>query len=355
MRISNFQTELKNKSIDLAVFFSLDEKPNINVVYYTGYSGLGILAISKERPAFLVVPEMEYEKAKKKWKNVFKAEKKKRLMETMLHILSGLKIRKVGIEEDCCSVYLYKKLKKTIKAKYVDISLICSWQRAIKDEEEQSKIRHACKITDKVYKKLCTDFNFKTEKEIKEFILEEFKKNDCEPAYPPIVASGKNSSQPHYSGESKLKKGFLLLDFGAKYKGYCSDMTRMMYLGKPKKSEIDDFNLVLKTTLGCEAALNKKKKFSEIYALSVSLLGEKSKYFTHGLGHGLGLEIHESPSLTQDEKNKIRENIAFTIEPGTYFQNRYGIRVEDTILKLKKGFEVLTESSKDLKLIKKSY
>jgi Xaa-Pro aminopeptidase len=353
MRVDYFQTELKNKNIDLAVFFSLDEKPNINVIYYSGYSGIGLLVIPKEKPAFLVVPEMEYEKAKKTKNKVFKAEKKKRLLETVCRLVSKLNIKKIGIEEDACSVYLYKKLKKAIKARYVDISKICSWQRSVKYDEEISKIKNACRVTDRTYKKICENFNFKTEREVKDFILTEFKKNNCEPAYPPIVGSEKNSSQPHYNGEKKIKKGFLLLDFGAKYKGYCSDMTRMIYVGSPNKKELEDYNLVLNTVLGCESALYKKKRFSDIYSLSLKILDKKAKYFTHGLGHGLGLEIHESPSLTKDDKSKIREDVVFTIEPGIYFLNKYGIRIEDTILMKKNEFEILTRSRKDLVVIKK--
>ncbi len=355
MRDGPFQAKLKEKSIDIAVFFSLDQTPNMNIVYFTGYSGLGIFVVPKEKPAFLVVPEMEYEKAKKTNNKVFKPDGKKRLLETVAKLVSDLNIKKVGIEEAVCSVFLYKKLKKAINARYVDVSEMCYETRMIKDGNEITKIRKACGITDRIFLKICKKFNFKTEKQIKDFILNEFKKNNCDPAYPPIVASSKNSNQPHYSGESKLKNGFLLLDFGAKYRGYCSDMTRMLYLGKPKKEEVDDYNLVLNTILGCEKALTENKKFSDMYDLSVKLLGEKSKYFTHGLGHGVGLEIHEAPSLSIGEKIKIQESVAFTIEPGIYFPDKYGIRVEDTIFMGKNNFKILTNSTKKLIVIKKGF
>lgn len=352
MRIEKLQQVLSKKNIDLALFFSLDEKPNTNIIYYSGYSGIGILAVPKNKPAFLVVPDMEYEKGTKTKLKVYKTEKKKRLMEMLVNLLKGLEINSAGIEEDRCSVYLYKMLRKAMKVRFKDISLDCDLIRMIKDETEISYLKKACDVTDKIYSSICKRFRFTTEKEIKEFMLEEFSKNDSEAAFPPIVASSNNSSEPHYSENGKLKPGFLLLDFGAKYKGYCADMTRMLYLGKPGKKEIEDYNLVLKTILDCEESVPRTKRFRQVYSLSLYVLGDKSEFFIHGLGHGVGLDIHEVPSLTAEGKQKIVENVAFTIEPGIYFPGKYGIRIEDTILMKKDKIEILTKSDKSLKILK---
>jgi len=357
MRINLFQKELTKKNIDLTIIFSLDEKPNTNVVYFSGYVGIGLLAILKSA-SFLLVPEMEYEKAKSSLKEkkikIFKTDKKKKILESLSLLLRKQKnlIEKVGIEEDNCSVAIYKKLRKTFKAKYCDVSEICSGLRKIKDNEEIKKINEACRITDYIFKKIVTKFNFKEENEIKKFIEEETIKNNCELAFPPIVASARGSGQPHYNASNKIKKGFLMLDFGVKYDGYCSDMTRMLYLGTPSKKELNDFDLVLKTCLGCEKAVMKKKKFSQLYLLSLKILDKKAVFFTHSLGHGLGLDIHESPSLSKEDKNKIEENIVFTIEPGIYFSNKYGIRIEDTLIIKNKKIEILTKSKKELNIIK---
>ncbi len=357
MRINLFQKELTKKNIDLTILFSLDEKPNTNIIYFSGYSGIGLLAILKNT-AFLLVPEMEYDKAKNSVKEkrikIFKTDKKKKLLENLSLLLQRQKnhIKKVGIEESGCSVAIYKKLRKLFKAKYCDVSGICSGLRKIKDKEEIEKISNACRITDTIFKKIVTKFKFKEEQEIKKFIEEETIKNNCELAFPPIVASARGSGQPHYNASNKIKKGFLMLDFGVKYKGYCSDMTRMLYIGTPNKKELNDFDLVLKTCLGCEEAVMKKKKFSQLYLLSLKLLDKKAGFFTHSLGHGLGLDIHESPSLSKENKNQIEENLVFTIEPGIYFSNKYGIRIEDTLLIKNKKIEILTKSKKELIIIK---
>jgi Xaa-Pro aminopeptidase len=356
MRIERIKEKLKEKNIDLALIFSIKEEPDTHLFYFTGYSGIGVLSILKDKSPFLLVPDMEYEKAKKTVNGIkiFKTEKKKRLLETLSLLLEKEKatIKKIGIDETSCPVYLYKKLKKAFKSRFVDVDPLFFEVRSIKDESELKKIRKACEITDSVIKKIISNFKFKEENELKLFIEEEIRKQNAELAFPPIVASAEGSSQPHYNSSKKIKKGFLMIDLGAKYEGYCADMTRMLYIGKPTKKEISDYSLILNTVLTCEKEIKEKKKFSSLYALALKTLGEKSEFFTHGLGHGLGLDIHECPSVTADEKSSIKENIPFTIEPGTYFPNKYGIRIEDTVVLKNKKLEILTKSRKELVIIR---
>jgi Xaa-Pro aminopeptidase len=360
MKLQTFQNYLSEKNIDLALILSFDEKPNTSMVYFTNYLGIGILCIFKKN-AFLLVPDMEYERASISAKDskikVYKTEKKKKMLETLSLLISRQKadIKRIGIDEDSCAVYLYKKLRKAFKGKYVDIYGALSRIRMQKDNAEIEKIKKACSVTDQTFTKICNNFKFKTESELSSFIVEEIEKNNCDLAFPPIVASGEASSQPHYNGTKKLKKGFLLLDFGAKYKGYCADMTRMLYLGNPTKDELDNYKLVLKVVTDCEKATENEKKYSAIYQLAIKILGDKAVYFIHGLGHGLGLDIHELPSLTSEDKNDIQNNIPFTIEPGIYFQNKYGIRIEDTLIIKDNVLTVLTKSKKDLVIFRKNY
>jgi Xaa-Pro aminopeptidase len=346
MRIPKLQNKLNT---DLALIFSIKE-PNPNMAYFAGYHGIGVLAVMKNK-SFLLVPEMEYEKAKLTKLKVYQTEKKRMLIDNLTLLLQREKISKTGIEEHDVSVALYKKLRKGLKGRFSDITETMSEIRMVKEKEELKNIETACSIADNIYSKICNNFKFRTEEELKEFILEETRKNKCEPSFPPIVASGKGTSQPHYDASNKIGKGFLMLDFGVKYKGYCSDMTRMLYMGKPSKQELEDFNLILSVVEDCQKASEKKKKFSELYNLSLELLGDKAKYFTHGLGHGLGIEIHEAPSLREEDNFSIEDNIPFTIEPGIYYPEKYGIRVEDTVVLIKGKLRILTKSKKDLVII----
>lgn len=344
MNIDKLQKEMIRNDIDLSLILSLNEEPSTNLGYFAGFFGVGILAVTRN-DSFLIVPE--YERTKKSAVKKIVVEKKKRIFEKLSELFTEKKFKKIGIEFNFCSVLIYQKLKKTVKGKYVDISKTCQEIRAVKTKEELNFIRKACDVTDNIYEKICSNFHFKTEDEIREFIASEARKNSCDLAFPPIAASNIGSREVHYNGHREIKKGFLMLDFGVKYNGYCSDMTRMLYLGKPNVEEIKDFELVLKTIDECENKVLKKKKFSEIYEESIRLLGNKAKYFTHGLGHGLGLDIHEFPSLYPEEKAEVEENIAFTIEPGIYLE-KYGIRLEDTVVIQNKKLVRLTKSKKNL-------
>lgn len=153
---------------------------------------------------------------------------------------------------------------------------------------------------------------------------------------------------PHHEPKNeKIKKGFCVIDFGVKYKGYCSDITRTAYVGKPSQKEKEIYNMLLKIQKDAISQVKENKKCSELYNFVNESLGKCKKYFTHGLGHGVGVEIHEMPNLTLNSKDRIKNNMVFTIEPGIYFPGKFGIRIEDTIL-FKNNPISLTTTSKDL-------
>ena len=129
----------------------------------------------------------------------------------------------------------------------------------------------------------------------------------------------------------------------------------MLYVGIPNKKELKDYALVLNTLSACEEAVEKTKKYSSLFNLSLKNLDTKSKFFTHSLGHGIGLDVHEMPSLNLEDKTIIQNNIPFTIEPGIYFPKRYGIRIEDTMVLINNKLQVLTRSKKEFVIIHKLY
>lgn len=351
MRIKTLQKQLTEKNIDLALFWSDNEKINTNILYLTDYSGIGWLAISKKK-AFLIIPEYESYKTQNLKIKYHTAGKKKFLIDIVNEKLRNENINKIGIEENKISVLRFKKLKNKVKGRYCDISEILLKQRMQKENVELDYIKTACKITDKIFTKICNNFTFKTEDEIRDFISKEAKQYKCELAFPSIAASAHGTSTVHYEGHKKIKNGFLMLDFGVKYKKYCSDMTRMLYIGNPKKGELLNYNLVLKTINECESDIRKNRTFGKIYDKSIKILDKNAEFFTHMLGHGLGLDIHEPPAIFTEDKTKIKENIPFTIEPGIYFPNKYGIRIEDTVVIQNNKLNILTKSKKKLVIIK---
>jgi len=214
-----------------------------------------------------------------------------------------------------------------------------------------SNIKKACKITDKILNRLIRELKkhkFKTELDIANFLKQETKANNCKLAFKPLVVTGKNAAEIHHKpNNSKIQKGFLIIDFGVKYKGYCSDCTRTFYIGKPTKTEINLYNLVLKAQ---ETALIHAQP--GVYAADVDLIAravlqDYYKHFVHGTGHGVGKRIHQSPNLKPSSKSILKKGQALTIEPGLYFKNKLGIRIEDTIV-LKNKPIILTKTTKKL-------
>jgi Xaa-Pro aminopeptidase len=168
-------------------------------------------------------------------------------------------------------------------------------------------------------------------------------------SFKPIVASGRNSANPHHDNTGKLSKGFCIIDFGIKYNGYCSDITRTIYFGKPTTKETEIYDTVLGANNKCINSVKCGMKCSDADKLCRKVLGKYSDKFIHGLGHGIGVEIHEGPTLNSKSKDVLKDGMVFTIEPGVYIKNIGGVRIEDDVVLLYNGEKkVLTKTTKKL-------
>ena len=352
MKIIPFQKKLMEKSIDFCFFICLDTnciEPNIS--YFSRYNGFGALIIPKKSKPFLLVPEMELERAKKNRIKVY-AMRKKKLFEILTKKLkkNRIKAKTIGIDYGNISVSLFKALRKNFKkSKTININDLLAEHRKIKTNEEIGYIKKACRASDEILKKCFKNFKkLKTEKAVANFLENETKKRGLELAFPTIVASGSSASMPHYEPQNiKLKKGFCIIDFGVKYKGYCSDTTRTVYIGNPSKKELEFYEFILQKQEDAIKNIALNHTGSKIYNKLRDSLEKYEKFFNHGLGHGVGIKVHELPNITDKSKDRIENNMVFTIEPGVYFKNNSGIRIEDTILFKNKAIS-LTKISKNL-------
>ncbi len=356
MSIKDLKGFLEAKKIDFAFFYNLDSsKINPNMVYFAGYDGLGALIVPKNKEPILLAPKMEFENAGKgSIKRVY-AMDKKRFFDSVKVIMkkNGIKSKTAAIDGNNFSFNFYKHFKKSFKSiKTKDITLECLKQRSIKTEKEIEIIEKGFNYADKILKKAINELKgLKTESNVAAFLEYESKKLGLGTSFDPIVASGPNASMPHYKPENiKLNKGFCVIDFGIKYKGYCTDCTRTVYIGKPNNKEKDIYNFLLKVQSNIIKNIKIDDNCGRIYENCMKGLKNYSKYFIHGLGHGVGTEIHELPSLSLNSKDKIKEHMVLTIEPGIYIQKKLGIRIEDTIL-MKAMPIVLTNVSKDLLIV----
>ncbi len=357
MKSKEFKDALEKERIDAAIFYNLDSiDVNPNFFYFTGYSGIGALVIPSKKEAFLLAPKMEYEKAKLSRIKKVVLWNKKRLFDTVSENLRKRKIsaNTIGIDFSTFTLEANLGLKKSFpKSKIKDAGGICRKLRMFKTPEEIDFIRKGCKIADGIFSECIKNFSsFKTESDVAAFLEYKAKKLGYDVSFKPIVASGKGSSMPHYVPRNiPLRKGFCVIDFGIKYNGYCTDMTRTIYIGKPSQKEIEIYNIVLDAEISTVNAVRENIRCAKIYEIAVSKLGKYKKNFIHGLGHGVGVEIHEMPNLKPLSKDKLENNFVFTVEPGVYFPERFGIRIEDTVALVNGKVEVLTKSRKELVIL----
>jgi len=355
-KIKEFQDILRRKGIDFFISCNIDfSRFDYDIAYFSGYNGVGVMIIPARKKPFIIVARMEKKRIRKKGLKVYCPGKGKRLSDSTEEILKRNKIRnkRIGLNKEGFTLLLKDIFKKSLRgARFIDLRKGLAQLREQKTKEEIEIIKKGCRISDEIMKRCFRQFRrFKKEGEVKAFLEYEAKKKGCELTFPTIVASGSNSAIVHHNTEdARLKKGFCVIDFGIRYRNYCTDTTRTVYLGKPSKKEIKLYNLLLDVQEKAIKNVKIGKKYAGIVRKVNKELGNYSKYFTHGLGHGFGIKIHEAPDLTEKSNHKIKDNSVFTIEPGIYLK-RYGIRIEDDILVSKRKVEILTKADKKLLII----
>ena len=245
------------------------------------------------------------------------------------------------------------KLKITLKRDPVD------HERAIKESSEIALVRKSMQIVERVFKLVRKEIKKPGMTEIKlaQFIQNSGLKLGAEDvSFPAIVASGANAAIPHHVPSSKkLRAGeSIILDFGFKYKNYCSDFTRTVFIGHAPKRLADAYNQTENAYNESIQYITLGKNAGDAYKKSVEVLAEAhlDKYFIHSLGHGTGLEIHELPNLSPGSKDTMQNGMVFSIEPGVYMKGTGGIRIEDLVYlekgRVKKFINVSTKLSDNI-------
>ena len=230
--------------------------------------------------------------------------------------------------------------------------------RNIKSEEELEKLREAARLADYAVEVGCNAIEEgKTELEILMAIEFELKKKGAEKmAFDTMVLSGPKTASPHGNpGNRKIKKGdFVLFDLGVVYQGYCSDITRTVAFGEPTDAQREIYETVRKAEQAAVDSVRPGVKAMEIDKAARNVIEQAGygSYFTHRVGHGLGISVHEYPSVTGTNELVLEEGMVFTIEPGIYHPGITGVRIEDDVVVTADGVEVLTKFPKELQILK---
>lgn len=257
----------------------------------------------------------------------------------------------VGFEEYDVSYAKYKEyIRKYRINNLVETEHMIEKQRMIKDEEEISNIKKACEITDNCFSYILTYIKpGMTEKQIANEIEEYYRQRTDGLSFETIVASGENTSKPHAVPTDRViqKQDIITIDMGCKYQGYCSDMTRTIFVGSVPEYIKPVYDLVLKNQKQTEEQM----KDGESTRLLTKMVENDFKLngydLIHSLGHGVGMEIHEAPYISYKSDASLKENMVVTNEPGIYLPGKFGIRIEDTVQITKFGCINLTNSEKN--------
>jgi Xaa-Pro aminopeptidase len=354
-RIQHVRAELETRQLD-ALLVSQPE----NRRYLSGFTGSAGFLIISRRETFLLsdfrymtqapqqAPEYEFVKIERGFP--------KAGLKPIFERVSG---EKVGFEAADMTVAAHQAWLEGLKESGLALELVPTEHlveglRAIKDEAELGVIAEAVRIVDDAWAKLCGVLKpGLTEREVA-WRLEQFVREGGAEAlsFPTIIASGPNAAKPHHGiSERAIRPGEpIVCDFGAKYEGYCSDITRTVCLGKPADGRFNEiYGLVLKAQLTAEQRIlpGIAAKAGDQYARDVIAAAGYADKFGHGLGHGVGLEVHEAPTMGPTGELQLAPAMTVTVEPGVYLPEWGGVRIEDICFVRDNGLEVVNRASKE--------
>ncbi len=348
---------LKESGADCVVLINIEGSSRPSLIYYTGFTGtFATLVVSKIGEWLITDSRYTEQAAKQTNMSIIKYGASKNFYEFLRDFIDEKRCKLIGVEKERLSVKVFESIFKDFEV--VEIDQIIRNQRMIKSKQEIEKIEKAIDIAQKSFLEM---LNFikagRTEREVAAYLEYKMKSLGAEgPSFDTIIASGCRSAMPHGVASDKvIEKGDLIVvDFGCVYDGYVSDITRIVSVGEPTDEMRKVHSIVLNAQR--EAIENAKNEMrgDEIDNFARRYI-EKAGYgdkFGHGLGHGIGLEVHEAPRVSKLSKDIIKKGMVFTIEPGIYLEGKFGVRIEDDVVMEKDRVRVLTSLDRDIFVIK---
>ena len=345
-RIKKVTRLLRKKRLDALILTG-----GANISYLSGFFGDDSWLILTAKDVWLVTDSRYTLQVKRECPACKIYERKGKMTEAIADVLKKLPAVRVIAVEDKIELSVFNALRKKLGRRLKTAGGLVESVRQIKDEFEIAAIKKAIKISEKALAKVLRKIHIGiSETEVAAMLEFEIKKCGAQPAFETIAAFGSNSAMAHHRPTAKkLKKvDTILIDFGAKVNGYCSDSTRCFAVGK-----VNDFYRKVYKAVG-EAQSNALKavkagiKAKKIDAAAKEIItAAKLPPYGHGLGHGVGLEIHELPVVSIKSKAILQSGNVVTIEPAVYLAGKFGIRIEDNVLVTDKGCKVLTTRLKN--------
>lgn len=340
--------EQKDLNALLVLNFEGSNKPTTRFISKFSGSFSGIIYTKNRR---LIVTDSRY------WEQVkletdfelIKYTGEKKFLDLIIDLIKEMEIKKIGIEKNNTSAAVMEYLTNNLEnVEFVNVSTELLKLRAVKTESEIELIRKAIHIAEEAFKKTLEIVKPGiTEKEVAAYLEYQMKILGGDKfSFDTIVASGWRGALPHgIASEKKIEKGELVVvDWGAYYKGYTSDLTRVFCIGEPSEEAKKVHEIVYTAQEKAISIARAGLTGAEIDRAAREHITNEGygEYFGHSLGHGIGLEVHEEPRLSYSNKEKLPVNSVVTVEPGIYLPGKFGVRIEDDILLTENGCEVLS-------------
>jgi Xaa-Pro aminopeptidase len=351
-RKQRLKTLLNELSLDA---FYITHIPNIR--YISGFSGSSAnIIITKDTDYFLT--DFRYKDQSAKEVSGFEIIINYDNVSEVRNIFSKAGIKNAAFEANHLIFEGFENLKKSLNGTGLKpLSNKIEELTVQKTEDEIARIKKAVEITDKTFERMLEFIKPGiTELEVSAEITYTQKKLGAEKdAFDPIVASGLRSALPHgIASQKKIEKGDpVTLDFGCVYGGFCSDLTRTVFVGKPTEELRNLYDVVHTAQMMAVEKAKAGMSSKQLDSTARDYINEKGfgSYFGHGLGHGLGIEVHEMPGLNQRTEHILKKNSVVTIEPGIYIESVGGVRIEDDVLLDDNGCTVLNKASKEFTVL----
>jgi len=342
-RIMAIRRQLSERNINCLLL----TKPT-NVTYATGFLGDDSWAVIAKGRVYLLTDSRYTEQAQGECPHCTIIQRTAPLPQALARLVKKLKsIRTVTVEKSA-SIEDFEQIKKAVKSRLKSVAGIIETLRSIKDGSEVAAIKTAAEIAAKALKQILPRIRPGiTENQLAGLLDFQIRKLGATSGFDTIVAFGPNASRPHHRPTSKKLeyKDTILIDFGAKYKGYCCDITRCFALGTPTTLYKKAYDVVKQAQAAAIKMVKAGANIVQVDAAAREVIHKNDlPVYGHGTGHGFGLEIHELPFLKPESRGKLRAGQIITIEPGIYIPGKLGVRIEDDILVTATGCEILTRN-----------
>jgi len=356
-RLKFFRDKIEKENMEIEGFLVTNLK---NLYYLSGFDGEGFALITNKNN-YLFTDSRYTEQAEKEspdYKIITDEPKEKNARVLALKkIIEKKKINKIAFESIHLSYADFKKYSDSFKSvEFLPTKNFIEQMRMVKDKEEIIIIRKAAQIATESLKEVfeIIEPGMRELEIASELAYTMRKKGAQREAFETIVVSGERSSLPHGKpSEKKISEGELItIDMGANYQNYNSDITRTIIIGKEKRKQKEIFSIVLEAQKTAIEFLKPGINCKEVDGVARNIIEKNGygKYFGHGLGHGVGLDIHELPRVSFNDDTILLPGMVVTIEPGIYLPEVGGVRIEDSVLITEEGYEILTWFPKILNL-----